>query len=110
MAPNNRPTSIKIFGQRYKVRYDYVSDDNNGLCDPDNNTIHISPSMQDDKLLRVLMHEITHAVIAETPIHDKKRFNEEEVCDIVGFHFMDTLKQNPKLWEWLIKEMDEEAS
>jgi len=56
------------------------------------------------------MHEITHAVIAETPIHDRKRFNEEEVCDIVGFHFMDTLKQNPKLWEWLIKEMDEEAS
>jgi len=97
----NRPTSIKVFGQKYKVRYDYESEENNGLCDPDKNTIHISPLMQDDKLFRVLMHEATHAVIAETPLHDRKRFNEEEVCDIVGFHFMDMLKDNPKLLEWL---------
>ena len=102
----DRPASIKIFGQRYKVRYDYVSDENNGLCEPDNNTIHISPALQEDKLFRVLMHEVTHAVIAETVLRDRKRFNEEEVCDIVGFHFMDTLKANPKLVEWLTTEVD----
>lgn len=102
-----RPTSVKIFGQRYKIKYDYDSTENNGLCDPDNNTIHISPLMQDDKLFRTLMHEITHAVIAETPIRERKRFNEEEVCDIVGFHFMDTLKANPALVEWLFSDPDE---
>lgn len=102
-----RPTKVKIFGQIYKVRYDYISEVGNGLCDPDNNTIHISPAMQDDKLFRVLMHEITHAVIAETPLYLRKRFNEEEVADIVGFHFMDMLKDNPILLEWLTKEIEE---
>jgi hypothetical protein len=102
-----RPTSIKIFGQKYKVRYDYDSSDNHGLCDAASNTIHISPLMQEDKLLRVLMHEITHAVIAETPLNARKRFNEEEVADIVGFHFIDMLKDNPALLEWVKREIEE---
>ena len=89
MAPNNRPTSIKIFGQKYKVRYDYASEENNGLCDFDKNTIFIKANLPDDKTLRVLMHEITHAVINETPLCARKRFKEEEVCDLVGFHFTD---------------------
>ena len=37
---------------------------------------------------------------------DRKRFNNEEVCDIVGFHFTDMLKDNPKLVEWLIGELE----
>ena len=63
--------------------------------------------MQDDKLLRVLFHEICHAVIAETPIRTRKRFDEEEVCDIVGFHFIDVLKDNPALIAWLVEKTKE---
>ena len=110
MTPNNHPTSIKIFGQKYKVRYDYASEENNGICEFDINTIFIKPNLPDDKTLRILAHEITHALICQTPLAARKRFNEEEVCDIVGFHFMDMLKDNPKLWEWLIKERDEEGA
>lgn len=102
----NRPTTIKVFGQKYKVRYDYESEENNGLCDFQKNTIHIATGLPDDKTLRVLMHEITHAIINETPLCDRKRFNNEEVCDIVGFHFTDMLKDNPKLVEWLIGELE----
>lgn len=107
MTTIGRPTSVKVFGQRYKIRYDYDSTENNGLCEPDSNLIHISPLMQDDKLLRILFHEISHAVIAETPLRERKRFNEEEVCDIVGFHFMDMLKDNPALIAWLVEKAKE---
>ena len=100
----NRPTTIKVFGQKYKVRYDYTEDEeNNGLCDFQNNTIHIRPGLPNDKTLRVLFHEITHALINETPLCERKRFGEEEVCDIVGFHFADMLKDNPKLITWLLE-------
>jgi hypothetical protein len=102
-----RPSLIKVFGQKYKVRYDYESAENNGLTDFDSNTIHIRPVLQEDKLFRVLMHEVTHAIINETPLCSRKRFNEEEVCDIVGFHFIDMLKDNPALVAWLIKETEE---
>ena len=102
-----RPASIKIFGQKYRVRYDYESTENNGLTDFDSNTIHIRPSLPEDKLFRVLMHEVTHAIINETPLCTRKRFNEEEICDVVGFHFIDMLKDNPALVAWLIRETEE---
>lgn len=102
-----RPTSIKVFGQKYKVRYDYESNENNGLTDFDSNTIFVRPVLQEDKLFRVLMHEVTHAIINETPLCDRKRFSNEEVCDIVGFHFIDMLKDNPSIVAWLLKEIEE---
>lgn len=101
------PKTLKIFGQKYNVKYDYESTENNGFCEADKNLISISPNLQDDKLFRVLMHEITHAIIAETPLYGRKRFNEEEICNIVGFHFIDMLKDNPILVDWLIKEIKE---
>lgn len=102
-----KPSSVKIFGQRYKVRYDYGSEENNGLCDFNANTIHIKRDLPEDKTLRVLMHEVTHALINETPLCDRKRFNEEEVADIVGFHVVDMLKDNPALVKWLTEETGE---
>lgn len=104
---SDRPKSVKVFGQKYTIRYDYDSTENNGFCEADSNLIRISPSMQDDKLFRVLMHEICHAIIAETPLYGRKRFDEEEVCNIVGFHFIDMLKDNPKLVAWLTKPSEE---
>jgi hypothetical protein len=50
--------------------------------------------MPEDKLIRVLGHEITHAIIHETPMSQRKRFDVEEVCDIVGYHVIDTLKES----------------
>jgi ribosome-interacting GTPase 1 len=58
------------------------------------------------RLIRVLMHEVTHAVIEESPLASRKRFDVEEVCDIVGFHIIDVLKDNPQLVEWLFGEKD----
>lgn len=104
-----RPTSIKIFGQKYKIRYDYTNEDNYGLTDADTNTIWLRPGMPEDKLIRVLGHEITHAVVNETPLAYRKRFDIEEICDIVGYHFVDTLRDNPDILAYIMREMEEEA-
>lgn len=104
----NRPTSIKVFGQKYKIKYDYKDEENYGETDSQTNTIYIRDNLPKDKEFRVFMHEVTHAVIAETPLAERKRFTEEEVCDIVGFHIMDVLKDNPMIVEWLSENVDDE--
>lgn len=93
--------SVKIFGQKYKVDYNHNEEDSLGETDSANNRISIRHRLQEDKLVRVLMHEITHAVIEESPLALRRRFDVEEVCDIVGFHIVDVLKDNPQLVEWL---------
>ena len=107
-----RPTSLKIFGQRYKVRYDLPvlgdGSDALGLCDQASSTIRIQGHLQEDKMASVLMHEITHAVIEESAMGARKRFDIEEVCDIVGYHVFVVLKDNPKLWEWLSNEIEDQ--
>jgi hypothetical protein len=104
-----RPTSIKIFGQKYKIRYDYVDPENYGETFADTNTISLRPGMPEDKLIRILGHEITHAIIFETPMSTRKRFDVEEVCDIVGYHVIDTLAQNPEIVAYLFREIEDEV-
>lgn len=93
--------SVKIFGQKYKITYNHTEEGSYGWTDSANNTISIRHRLQEDKLVRVLMHEITHAILHESPLSDRKRFNHEEVCDIVGFHIVDVLRDNPQLMEWV---------
>jgi hypothetical protein len=103
-----RPTSIKIFGQKYKILYNYSDDSAYGETDPGNNTILIRPGMPEDKMVRVLGHEIAHAIIFETPLSTRKRFTVEEVCDIAGYHFIDTLKENPEVAAYMFREIEDE--
>ena len=100
--------SIKIFGQKYKVDYNYNEEDSYGMTDSANNRISIRHRLQEDKLVRVLMHEVTHAIIEESALALRRRFDVEEVCDIVGFHIVDVLKDNPQLVEWLFGEKESE--
>ena len=108
----SRPSSIKIFGQKYKVKYDLPQGESDilGMCDQATSTISIQPHLQEDKMAGVLMHEITHACIDESVMSGRKRFNVEEVCDIVGYHVLVVLKDNPRVLEWLIKEIEDEVS
>ena len=65
-------------------------------------------NLPEDKMIHVLMHEITHAVIHESLLSLRKRFDVEEVCDLVGYHIVDVLKDNPALLEWLFGKREEE--
>jgi hypothetical protein len=59
-------------------------------------------NLPEDKMIHVLMHEVTHAVIHESLLANRKRFDAEEVCDLVGYHIVDVLKDNPALVEWVL--------
>jgi Zn-dependent peptidase ImmA (M78 family) len=100
--------SVKIFGQKYKIDYNHSDPDSYGMCFSDRNRISIRHKLPEDKLQRVLMHEIAHAVIHESLLSLRKRFDVEEVCDIVGYHIVDTLRDNPQLVEWLLGKQEEE--
>ena len=89
-----RPTSINILGIKYKIKYNLDDEDAYGETDPDTNVINLRPDLPEDRLIRVLAHEITHAVIFETPFSTRKRFDLEEMCDIVGYHFIAALRDN----------------
>ena len=101
--------SIKIFGQKYKIDYSHTDEDSWGATDAGSNRISIRHRLQEDKLIRVLMHEVTHAVIEESALTNRKRFDVEEVCDLVGFHIVDVLRDNPQLMEFVFgyKDSDE---
>ena len=93
--------AVKIFGQKYRIDYNHNEEDSYGVTDPGTNRISIRHRLPEDKLVRVLMHEVAHAVIFESLLAGRKRFDIEEVCDLVGYHIVDVLKDNPALVEWL---------
>ena len=99
-----RPTIVKIFGQKYKVQYDEKNADFLGTTDSLNNIIHIKNGLPVDKTKRVFMHEVTHAILHESTLGDRKRFGVEEVCDIVGYHVVDMLCANPDIADWILEE------
>lgn len=107
----SKPTSIKINGQKYRIKYDLPTEGIEADCLGETiqatNTIRIQPHLQEDKMAHVLMHEITHAVIDESVMSNRLRFHLEEVCDIVGYHILSVLKDNPALLEWLLQEVGE---
>ena len=100
----NRPTSIRVFGQKYRITYELQDDDAYGLTTQNLNSIQLRGTMQEDKIASVLMHEITHAAIFESPLSLRKRFDVEEVCDIVGNFVLPILKANPHLIEYVLHE------
>jgi len=102
-----RPKFINVSGQRYKIKFDLNDPETYGLTTSDTNTIQLRPDIPEDKLLRVLVHEITHAVIFETPFSTRKRFDVEEVCDIIGYHFLNVLRDNPELVQYLLHEIEQ---
>lgn len=104
-----RPTFVKISGMKYKVKYTLEDPDAYGLTDSSINTIFLRDGLPEDKLIRVFVHEIMHAVIFETPFSTRKRFDVEEICDIVGYHFVDMLSNNPEIVQYILREVEDEA-
>jgi hypothetical protein len=105
----NRPKSFKVSGQKYRIKFDLDDPDSYGMTDSATNTVHLRDNLPEDKMIRVFMHELTHAVIFETPMSTRKRFDLEEVCDIVGYHVFTALKDNPEIVEYIFREIVDEV-
>ena len=48
--------------------------------------IYIDKSLPKDRKIETIRHEITHAVIFETQFTHNKKYNEEDMCDLVGIY------------------------
>jgi len=103
-----RPVSVKISGIKYRIKYELDNPEAFGETDSQTNIINLRKDISEDKLIRVLVHELTHAVIFETPFSTRKRFDLEEVCDIVGWHFLDMLHKNPAIAQYILQEIEDD--
>ncbi len=48
--------------------------------------IYIDEELPDDRKAETLRHELTHAVIFETQFVTRKKYSEEDVCDLLGMY------------------------
>ena len=47
-------------------------------------SIYIDKELAKDHKLEVIRHELTHAVIFETQLSEHKKYNEEDMCELVA--------------------------
>lgn len=48
--------------------------------------IYVDNSLNNKDIYEVLVHELTHAILFETQIKKVKKFNEEDVCEMMGMY------------------------
>ncbi len=89
-------TTIKIIGKDYAVNFvdpyaaelqklDLKSGERAlGLTMYFEDTIYIANDLSAPETLRVLRHEITHALIHETQLAESARYDEEAVCELMA--------------------------
>lgn len=103
-----RPKQVMVNGQKYKIKYDNTDPLAYGETFSELNLISLRDNMATDKLIGILAHEITHAAIDESIFMDRRRFTEEEVCDIVRHNFLPMLRSNPEITAFLLQEIEDE--
>ena len=89
-------TKIKIIGKDYDVKFvdPYAPEMHKldlkpgerslGLTMYFEDAIYIVNDLSEAETLRVLRHELTHAVIHETQLTECASFDEEEVCELMA--------------------------
>jgi hypothetical protein len=113
-----RPTSVKIFFLTYRINYytepewlaSPLDNDLAGQCDSNASCMHIriSPSIHEQMLREVVLHEILHAIwwhmgLRDNPIQaDDVEAHEEEHVLRTSHGLMPVMQENPKLMAWLM--------
>jgi hypothetical protein len=63
--------------------------------------IYVDNSLDDEDIYEVLVHELTHAVLFETQVKEVKKYNEEDVCEMMGMYgkiIIDLAEEVLKQW------------
>ncbi len=74
MSKRTRPRSVKIFGQKFKIKYlapDEIEENCEGVVFLSKREIHLDSSLPLEQLRRVLIHEIMHAILGVSGISEK---------------------------------------
>lgn len=91
------PTQIKIYNYTYTIEFktndeikkalDKNTDDTYiGVCKTPNQVILLSSEMHREKIIPILIHEITHAILNDKG-YNMKSFDEEDLCCFVEANF-----------------------
>lgn len=75
-----------------------------GSCDFEKNEILIMESSGESRKKTTLMHEIMHALAHERGIDLSRADSEETFCDEIGRAFLQIVRDNPDLVEYIKKE------
>ena len=88
---------LKIFGQMIRVLKEHDLTETQGargLCFQDKKLIFIDSDLTGDEYLQTLLHEVVHAVIQRTGIHESGLTDEVEeiICDNVATAIVENFK------------------
>lgn len=92
------PKEISIKGTKYKIKRNFISDDEYGRCDSFTKTINIHPSVTGELLKATFMHEVFHALVFELGLrqasfsHDIEEVLVENLANFVCEKFKLQLK------------------
>lgn len=91
-----KPTSVSVFGQKYKIKSVPGLDRQGfiGQCDPLKKLITIDSSLKGDSYWECLLHEMFHAVCRELSVHQAISLELEE---IIVDNFAKALVRNLKI-------------
>lgn len=67
-------------------------------------SIYIDKELTKDQKIEVIRHEITHAVIFETQFAEHKKYNEEDLCELVAHYGQIICDLANKVYNKLTKE------
>lgn len=71
--------------------------------------IFLSNELTEHTLKRVLIHELTHAVLYASQIELPEHYSEEQVCDFVAIYSETVLRHSEALEVWAFNEPDKQS-
>jgi hypothetical protein len=93
------PRRVKVGHYLYTVQVKELTSDAWGYCDVGSHIIEIDQSQTADRLLEVVLHEITHAISDVFGVRDKT--TEEAAVTAFGKGWAAVLLDNPSVLPWL---------
>jgi hypothetical protein len=77
--------------------------DSYGLYVPDAQEIHVCSGLTPHKHAEILIHEILHGIVDAQSLQFVLKDNEEQVVRSIAIELADTIRQNQKLFTFLVK-------
>ena len=99
-----RPTKVAVLNQDFKVEWLTTGDDH-GSVDLNNCVIQVVTKYPKKTVVDTFLHELIHAVNHVMGIEDST--SEEEATTRFSTGFCTVWRHNPKVFEWLNKQMKE---
>lgn len=99
--PKGMPSTVKILGQKWRVRYSpnlCIERGLLGLCLSDKRMVLVDSEQAPESMVDTLMHEVIHSCIAMTPMANMDQEQNEALVRSLTPAFISLLRSNAKWW------------